>query len=49
MTRLNGNFKEKYGPWALITGGTSGIGQAFDEQLAESGLNIQHETDSTPE
>ena len=31
---------EKYGPWAVVTGGTSGIGAAFANQLAENGLNI---------
>ena len=33
-------FKDKYGPWALVTGGTSGIGAEFVDQLAEKGLNI---------
>lgn len=33
-------FKEKYGPWALITGATSGIGEAIAHQLAAKGLNI---------
>ena len=33
-------FKEKYGPWALVTGATSGIGQAISEELASKGINI---------
>lgn len=33
-------FKEKYGEWALITGGTSGIGEAIANQIAEKGINI---------
>ncbi|HNW28560.1 MAG TPA: SDR family NAD(P)-dependent oxidoreductase [Spirochaetota bacterium] len=33
-------FAEKYGPWALITGGASGIGAEFGRQLAARGLNL---------
>ncbi|HPL18410.1 MAG TPA: SDR family NAD(P)-dependent oxidoreductase, partial [Spirochaetota bacterium] len=34
------SFAEKYGPWALITGGASGIGAEFGRQLAARGLNL---------
>jgi short-subunit dehydrogenase len=33
-------FADKYGPWALITGGSDGIGLAFANQLADEGLNL---------
>ena len=34
------NFKQKYGPWALVTGASTGIGRSFSEQLAQQGLNL---------
>lgn len=34
------NMKEKYGPWALVTGASIGIGKEISKQLAEQGLNI---------
>jgi short-subunit dehydrogenase len=34
------NFKEKCGPWAIVTGASSGIGVEFCKQLAAKGLNI---------
>ena len=33
------SFKAKYGPWALITGASRGLGAEFTRQCAERGLN----------
>lgn len=33
-------FKEKYGPYALVAGGSDGLGLAFAEALAKRGLNL---------
>ena len=32
--------KRRFGPWALITGSSSGIGREFARQLARAGLNV---------
>ncbi len=31
---------EKYGPWALIVGGSEGVGASFAVKLAQAGLNL---------
>jgi len=34
------HFKEKYGPWAIVTGAARGIGKAYARELASRGLNV---------
>src|SRR6202140_4086992 len=32
--------KGRFGPWALVTGASSGIGKEFARQMAASGINV---------
>ena len=34
------SLREKYGPWAVITGGSEGVGAAFARKLADAGINL---------
>ena len=37
---MNSTFVKKYGPWAVVTGASDGIGRAIAEELARRGLNV---------
>ena len=39
-TKKQSRFRARYGPWAVITGASSGIGREIALCLAESGLNL---------
>jgi len=36
----NTDFKKRYGPWAVVTGASSGIGGAIAVELAARGLAV---------
>jgi hypothetical protein len=38
--RVAGLDRHKFGPWAVVTGASSGTGEEFARQLAASGLNL---------
>jgi len=33
-------LRERYGPWAVVLGGSEGIGAAFARQLASAGVDV---------
>jgi uncharacterized protein len=39
MRTLAPNFKDKYGPWAVIAGASDGTGRAFTHRVAATGIN----------
>lgn len=39
-TKLQTEFKKHYGPWAVVTGASSGIGREFALELASLGLDL---------
>jgi short-subunit dehydrogenase len=40
MTNLANDFKEKYGPWAFIAGGSEGIGASCAHLVAAEGMSV---------
>ncbi|MCL2138947.1 MAG: SDR family NAD(P)-dependent oxidoreductase [Treponema sp.] len=38
--KAKNTFQESYGPWALVAGGSEGLGEAFAQALAKRGLNL---------
>jgi short-subunit dehydrogenase len=37
---MSRRFRERYGPWAVVTGASDGIGREFATRLAEAGVNL---------
>lgn len=35
-----GRFRDKYGPWAVVAGGSAGLGAAYVRELASRGLSV---------
>jgi short-subunit dehydrogenase len=40
VERVTGDFLSRYGPWAVVTGGSEGVGRSWSEALAARGLNL---------
>jgi uncharacterized protein len=40
MSAETSKLKDRYGPWAVVTGASDGIGRAIAVQLARAGLNL---------
>ncbi len=37
---ISGAFRDRYGPWALVAGGSEGLGAAFASELASLGMHL---------
>lgn len=40
MARSRGDFRARYGPWAVVAGASEGLGAEYATQLAAHGLNV---------
>ena len=40
FTREQVRLRDRYGPWAVVTGASDGIGREFAARLAEAGVNL---------